>query len=415
MKKFILFIINKPTTVSVTLVSIFIIGFVSISKLKVDYLPNMEIPIISVKTVYENSAPEEVEKNVTRIIESAISSVNNVKNIKSKSKESESNVEIEFNWGTDLQTAADDIREAIDMIRSELPDDVDNPNISKFSSDASPIMEIAFFGIDNLSALYDLIDSRILTSLEQIEGVAQTEIRGGLKKTIYVDINLIRLNAYFININDIENVVVALKNNIFPVKIRDIANVYEYYDDEAEIVRINGQKAVSVAITKESGANIIQISRDVNKRLETMDLPYGVYYKVLFNSSDTINNSIKNVISTIWQGALFAIIILMIYLWDIKSVIIISISISISVITTFILMYFLDISINIISLSGLVLGVGMMLDNSIVVLENIFIHNKDSNNIIDNIKASVNGASEVSIAITASTLTSVSVFCRFYL
>ncbi|WP_157143292.1 efflux RND transporter permease subunit [Brachyspira pilosicoli] len=450
MKKFILFIINKPTTVSVTLVSIFIIGFVSISKLKVDYLPNMEIPIISVKTVYENSAPEEVEKNVTRIIESAISSVNNVKNIKSKSKESESNVEIEFNWGTDLQTAADDIREAIDMIRSELPDDVDNPNISKFSSDASPIMEIAFFGIDNLSALYDLIDSRILTSLEQIEGVAQTEIRGGLKKTIYVDINLNRLNAYFININDIvktlsienqnivggqtyegvykygirtkgefknindiENVVVALKNNIFPVKIRDIANVYEYYDDEAEIVRINGQKAVSVAITKESGANIIQISRDVNKRLETMDLPYGVYYKVLFNSSDTINNSIKNVISTIWQGALFAIIILMIYLWDIKSVIIISISIPISVITTFILMYFLDISINIISLSGLVLGVGMMLDNSIVVLENIFIHNKDSNNIIDNIKASVNGASEVSIAITASTLTSVSVFLPF--
>ena len=189
--------------------------------------------------------------------------------------------------------------------------------------------------------------------------------------------------------------------------------MYEYYDDEAEIVRINGQKAVSVAITKESGANIIQISRDVNKRLETMDLPYGVYYKVLFNSSDTINNSIKNVISTIWQGALFAIIILMIYLWDIKSVIIISIPIS--VITTFILMYFLDISINIISLSGLVLGVGMMLDNSIVVLENIFIHNKDSNNIIDNIKASVNGASEVSIAITASTLTSVSVFCRFYL
>ena len=144
MKKFITFIVNRPTTVFVTLVSMFIIGFISISRLSINYLPNMEVPIISIKTTYDNAGAEEVEKSVTRIIESAVSSVNNVKTIKSKSKESESNVEIEFNLGTDLQTAADDIREAIDMIRSSLPDDADNPNISKFSTDSEPIMNIAF-------------------------------------------------------------------------------------------------------------------------------------------------------------------------------------------------------------------------------------------------------------------------------
>ena len=460
MKKFITLIINRPTTVLVTLVSMFIIGVISISRLNINYLPDMEVSIISIKTTYENAGPEEVEKSVTRVIENAVSSVNNVKNITSKSKESESNVEIEFNWGTDLQTASDDIREAIDMIRSNLPDDCDNPNISKFSSDATPIMNIAFFGTDNLSSLYDLVDSQILTRLEQVEGVAQTEIRGGLKKIIRVDIDLNRLNAYSININDIvktlalenqnvsggetyegvykynirttgefkevhdiEGVVVELKNNIYPVRVRDIAYVHEDYEDDSEIVRINGQKALTIAITKESGGNIIQIARDVEKRLETINLPSGVYYQILFNSSDTIKNSIRNVLNTVWQGALFAVIVLMIYLWDIKSVFIISVSIPVSVISTFILMYFFDITINVVSLSGLVLGIGMMVDNSIVVLENIFYYNNYYNKKsisndkriirINNFKSSILGASEVSIAITASTLTSVCVFLPF--
>lgn len=203
-----------------------------------------------------------------------------------------------------MQTASDDIREAIDMIRSSLPDEAENPNISKFSSDATPIMNIAFFGTDNLSSLYDLVDSQILTRLDQVDGVAQTEIRGGLKKIIRVDIDLNRLNAYSIDINDIvktlalenqnvaggetyegvykynirttgefktvkdiEDVVIMLKDEVYPVRVRDIAYVHEDYEDDSEIVRINGQKALTIAVTKESGGNIIQISRDVEKRL----------------------------------------------------------------------------------------------------------------------------------------------------
>ena len=450
MQKFIALIIRKPIASVVIIATLFIIGFVSVSKLDINYLPDMEIPIISVKTKYNNAGPEEVEKSITRTIEGVVSSVNNVKTIKSKSKESESNIEIEFNWGTDLRTAADDIREAIDMIRNDLPDDAYNPNISKFSSDSTPIMEIAFFGSDNLGYLYDLVDGKILTSLNQIDGVGQTEIRGGLKRTVCVDVDLNRLNAYSININDImkaienenknifcgetyegvykygirttgefkdlhdiEDVVVVLKNNIFPVRVRDIANVYKSFDNEAEIVRINGNKALTVAITKESDGNIIKIARDIENKLKNIDLPSGVYYKILFDSSETIKNSIKNVANAIWQGALFSVIVLMIYLWNVKSVFIIGISIPISVITTFILMYFFDITINIISLSGLVLGVGMMVDNSIVVLENIFYYSSKSNNIKQNFKSAILGASEVSLAITASTLTSVCVFLPF--
>ena len=450
MQKFIALIIRKPIASVVIIATLFIIGFVSVSKLDINYLPDMEIPIISVKTKYKNAGPEEVEKSITRTIEGAVSSVNNVKTIKSKSKESESNIEIEFNWGTDLRTAADDIREAIDMIRNDLPDDADNPNISKFSSDSTPIMEIAFFGSDNLGYLYDLVDGKIVNSLNQIDGVGQTEIRGGLKRTVCVDVDLNRLNAYSININDImkaienenknifcgetyegvykygirttgefkdlhdiEDVVVVLKNNVFPVRVRDIANVYKSFDNEAEIVRINGNKALTVAITKESDGNIIKIARDIENKLKNIDLPSGVYYKILFDSSETIKNSIKNVANAIWQGALFSVIVLMIYLWNVKSVFIIGISIPISVITTFILMYFFDITINIISLSGLVLGVGMMVDNSIVVLENIFYYSSKSNNIKQNFKSAILGSSEVSLAITASTLTSVCVFLPF--
>lgn len=465
MQKFIALIIKKPIASVVIVATLFIIGFVSVSKLDINYLPDMEIPIISVKTKYNNAGPEEVEKSITRTIEGVVSSVNNVKSIKSKSKESESNIEIEFNWGTDLRTAADDIREAIDMIRNDLPDDADNPNISKFSSDSTPIMEIAFFGSDKLGYLYDLVDGKILNSLNQIDGVGQTEIRGGLKRTVCVDADLNRLNAYSININDImkaienenknifcgetyegvykygiraagefkdlhdiEDVVVVLKDNNFPVRVRDIAYVYKSYDNEAEIVRINGNKALTVAITKESDGNIIKIARDIENKLKNINLPDGVYYKILFDSSETIKSSIKNVANAIWQGALFSIIVLTIYLWNIKSVFIIGISIPISVITTFILMYFFDITINIISLSGLVLGVGMMVDNSIVVLENIFYHSSKSNeenNLIisdknckyykikQNFKSVILGSSEVSLAITSSTLTSICVFLPF--
>ena len=447
MRNFIELVVKRPVAVFMCMIAVLILGFVSLSKLAVDFLPDMELPYITVRTEYENAGPEEVEKSVTRIIENAVATVSDINTITSTSKEGESSVFIEFNWGTDLAVATADIREAIDSAKNSLPDDAESPTVLKFSTDMTPIMEIAFFGTDNLGALYTLIDNQILNKIEQASGVARAEIRGGLKTEMKVDLVLNRLHAYGIDINtivsllssenqnlsggetyegvykytlrtmgefttaeDIENTVVALKTNDTPIKLKDIGRVYQGYSDDSEIVKINGMPAISVSVNKESGGNSVNVSKAVQKQLANLSLPEGVEYEILFNNADNVNESINGVLETAWQGGLFAVIILMLYLWNIKTVSIIAVSIPISIIVTFTLMYFMGITLNIISLSGLVLGIGMMVDNSIVVLENIFYYR---NNGYGKYSSAINGTSTVALAISASTLTTIAVFLPF--
>ena len=447
MRNFIELVVKRPVAVFMCMIAVLILGFVSLSKLAVDFLPDMELPYITVRTEYENAGPEEVEKSVTRVVENAVATVSDINTITSTSQEGESSVFIEFNWGTDLAVATADIREAIDGIKNSLPDDADSPTVFKFSTDMMPVMEIAFFGTDNLGALYTLIDNQILNKIEQASGVARAEIRGGLKTEMKVDLVLNRLHAYGIDINtivsllssenqnlsggetyegvykytlrtmgefttveDIENTVVALKTNDTPIKLKDIGRVYQGYSDDSEIVKINGMPAISVSVNKESGGNTVNVSKAVQKQLANLTLPEGVEYEILFNNADNVNESINGVLDTAWQGGLFAVIILMLYLWNIKTVSIIAISIPISIIITFTLMYFMGITLNIISLSGLVLGIGMMVDNSIVVLENIFYYR---NNGYGKYSSAINGTSSVALAISASTLTTIAVFLPF--
>lgn len=447
MRSFIELIVKKPVSVFMGIVAVIILGVVSLSRLPVDFLPDLELPFISIRTQYDNAGPEEVEKSVTRLIESAVASVNNIKQIKSSSKEEESTVSVEFNWGSDLASATADIREAIDRVRKTLPDDADNPSIFKFSTDNIPVMEIAFFGTDNLSALYNLVDNQVINKIEQVGGVARAEIRGGLKTQIKVDIDLNRLQAYGLDINsivntlanenqnlaggqtyegvykytlrttgefktiqDIGNVVVALKDNSTPIRLNEIATIYEGYDEDVDIIKVNGTPSVSISINKESGANTVSVSDAIYKQLENLNLPTGIKYEVLFNTADDVKNAINGVLDTAWQGGIFAIIILMLYLWNLRTVSIIAISIPMSIIVTFTLMYFFKTTLNIISLSGLVLGIGMMVDNSIVVLENIYYYR---NNGYGKYSSAINGTSTVALAISASTLTTIAVFLPF--
>ncbi|WP_041177174.1 efflux RND transporter permease subunit [Brachyspira intermedia] len=447
MRNFIELVVKRPVAVFMCMIAVLILGVVSLSKLAVDFLPDMELPYITVSTEYENAGPEEVEKSVTRIVENAVATVSDINTITSTSEEGKSSVFIEFNWGTDLAVATADVREAIDGIKNSLPDDADSPTVLKFSTDMTPIMEIAFFGTDNLGALYTLIDNQILNKIEQASGVARAEIRGGLKSEMKVDLVLNRLHAYGIDINsivsllssenqnlsggdtyegvykytlrtmgefttpeDIENTVVALKTNDTPIKLKDIGRVYQGYSDDSEIVKINGMPAISVSVNKESGGNSVNVSKAVKRQLANLNLPEGVEYEILFNSADNVNQAINGVLDTAWQGGLFAVIILMLYLWNVKTVSIIAISIPISIIITFTLMYFMGITLNIISLSGLVLGIGMMVDNSIVVLENIFYYR---NNGYGKYSSAINGTSTVALAISASTLTTIAVFLPF--
>ena len=447
MRSFIELIVKRPVAVFMGIVAVIILGAVSLSRLPVDFLPDMELPYISIRTTYDNAGPEEVEKSVSKIIEGAVSSVNNIKEVSSSSEEEDSRVFVEFNWGSDLASATADIREAIDRIRKSLPDDAESPAVYKFSTDNIPIMEVSFYGTENLSALYNLVDNQVLTSIEQVGGVAMAEIRGGLKTQVKVDVDMNRLQAYgldinsivntlalenqnisggetyegvykytlrttgeFKNVNDIGNVVVALKTNSTPIRLRELATIYEGYDEDGDVIKVNGTPAVTVSINKESGANTVAVSDGIKKKLDTLNLPEGIKYEVLFNSADNVNKAIKGVLDTAWQGGLFAVIILMLYLWNVRTVLIIAISIPMSIIVTFTLMYFFGTTLNIISLSGLVLGIGMMVDNSIVVLENIFFYR---NNGYGKYSSAIDGTSTVALAISASTLTTIAVFLPF--
>ncbi len=447
LRNFIELIVKKPVGVCMGMVAIIILGVISLTRLPVDFLPDIERPNITVRTSYNNAGPEEVEKSVTRLVENAISSVNNIKTITSSSKEGESKVKIEFNWGSDLTSATADIRESLDRIRKNLPDDADTPTVYKYSTDDIPVMEVSFYGTENLSALYNLVDNNVVNKIEQVGGVASADINGGIKSQIKVDVDMNRLQAYGLDINaivstlgeenqnlaggqtyegvykyilrttgefktidDIGTVVVDLKENNTPIKLRDLAYIYEGYDENMEIIKVNGTPAVSISVNKESGANMVAVSKAVKKQLQRLNLPEGINYEILFNNADTVNKSISGVLDTAWQGGLFAVIILMIYLWNFRTVSIIAISIPMSIIITFTIMYFMGVTLNIISLAGLVLGIGMMVDNSIVVLENIFFYR---NNGYGKYSAAIEGTYTVSLAILASTLTTIAVFLPF--
>lgn len=451
MKFFIELVVKRPITIIMIIISVLILGLISLSRLSIDSMPNMQMPYISVNTRYRNAGPEEIEKSVTKIVEGAVATVNNIKNITSYSRENSSEVMVEFNWGVDLRDASEDIREALERIYDLLPDNADKPNIRKFATDDTSLMEVAIYGLDDKATLFSIADNQIAPKIKQAKGVAQAETRGGLKRQIKIDVNLNRLKAYNININeisealardnnnlvggqanhgfykytirtmgeitsidDIKNVSVSLKTNSyganFIVKVRDLAEVYEGYDDEVHIVKINGEESVSISVNKESGANTVEVANNVKNKLEEYNFPAGIKYEIMFNTADGINEAIKGVLSTAWQGGLFAIIVLMIYMWNIRSVSVIAISIPLSIIITFTLMYFMNITLNVISLSGLVLGIGMMVDNSIVVLENIFYYR---NRGYGKYSSAINGTHKVSLAINASTFTTIAVFLPF--
>ena len=450
MNKIIETVVKRPVTVLMVIVSILILGLISLSRLSIDFMPSMQVPYISINTRYKNAGPEEIEKSVTKIIEGAVATVNNIKNITSTSREDSSNVLIEFNWGVDLTEATEDIRESLEQVADFLPDNADKPVIRKFDMDDTSLMEVAIYGIDDQATLYNIADNQIAPQIKQAKGVAQAEVLGGLKTQIKIDVNLNRLKAYNIDINDIASALSRDNNNLVGgqadqgfykytirtmgeitsiddikntaitlktdgdistiVKVQDLAEVYEGYDDDVNIIRVNGENSISIAVSKESGANTVEVSRNVINQLEEYNFPNGVKYQIMFNTADSINEAIIGVLDAAWQGGLFAVIVLMLYMWNIRTVSIIAISIPLSIIVTFTLMYFMKITLNVISLSGLVLGIGMMVDNSIVVLENIFYYR---NNGYGKYSSAINGTSKVALAISASTFTTIAVFLPF--
>lgn len=436
--------VKRPVLTTVIFFIIVLLGIVSFMRLSIDMMPEVEYPTISVSTSYGNVGPQEIEELITRPIEESLAAVENVEEISSTSSEGSSRVTVSFEWGTDLEVASNDVRERIDRIIRALPDDVDRPSVYKFNIGSMPIIALGVSSSMNLLDLRELIEDQVQYRLERVNGVASTSIYGGLNREIHVDLKaaklkaiglspqtvitalrnenlnvpvgtyekgdkdiLIRTQGEFSTLNDISETVVTVRDGT-PIRVGDIADVEDSWEEITSTSRINGKEGLNIGIYKQSGANTVQVAEGVKAEIKKIntDIPQIEIF-TLMDQSKYIEQSISNVGYAAIIGGVLAVLMLFLILRNISSTFIIATAIPISIIATFGLIYFGGFTLNIMTFGGLALGIGMLVDNSIVVLENIYRHREGG---IKPIESAITGASEVMSAVIASTLTTLVVF-----
>ncbi|MBN2410055.1 efflux RND transporter permease subunit [candidate division KSB1 bacterium] len=436
--------VNRPILTTIIFVIIITVGMVSFSRLSIDLMPEITYPSISLSTSYGNIGPQEMEELVTRPLEEAIAAVQGVEEITSTSTEGRSSIRVSFTWGTDLDVAANDIRDRVDRAMSRLPDDIERPMIRKFDLSSFPIMFIGVSSNLNPLDLRQLIEDQVKYRLERVPGVAAVSVYGGLMREIHIDLSaeklkalglstdailtalrnenqnipaglyekgnlevLIRTQGEFTDLDQIRNTVITVKD-MTPIKISDVASVVDSWEEIRQLYRINGKQGLRISINKQSGANTVNVAKALHKEMETInrDIPQ-IELISLIDTSVYIKQSINNVGNSTLIGGFLAILILFLFLRNLSSTAIIATAIPISVIATFGLMYFGKFTLNIITFGGLALGIGMLVDNSIVVLENIYRHRESGKSPVE---SALLGTSEVGAAILASTLTTLVVF-----
>ena len=440
------FCVKRPIFISMVSCIVMILGGVALSYLPIDLMPDITYPSVTIVTTYEDASPEEVEELISKKIESSLSAVSGVKEIFSTSGEGSSNVTVSFNWGTNLDAAVSDVRDRLDRVVPRLPDDADEPILYKFDSASSPIVQIGVATEIDLMDARQLIEDQIQYRIERIDGVASVNIGGGLEREIQVlfdvdkarklDTSLsnvlsvlenanvttpagnliegrleirVRTPGIFTSIEQISNTVIATGKDGEKIRLRDVAEVVDTHSKINRHVRVNGKPGIMLQVYKQSGANTVRVAGEVLKEIERINGEYSnqILLQPIINSADYIERSIAGVADSAVTGGLLAVVVLFLFLRNLGSTVVIGISIPMSIIATFALVYFCGYTLNIMTLGGLALGVGMLVDNSIVVLENIT-RLRDSGMPPD--EAAVKGTSEVAIAITASTLTTLAVF-----
>ena len=438
------FFVLRPIFTTMITMIVIILGAISLNRLPIDLMPDITYPTLNVNTNYESAAPEEMEELITRPIEEAMSAVPGVEEVSSSSSEGSSTVRITFAWGTDLDAAANDIRDRLDRVLDRLPENATRPTLRKFDPSAFPILIMGAYGHFDLLEMQELIDDKIKNRIERIPGVASLDIWGGLIKEIHVNflpdkikalkISLdsiirridaanmdiaggtvekgdkdlvVRTPGQFKNLDDIRNTIVAnTKESV--IKLGDIATVEVSNQKVSRIIRMNGKPGIRVGVRKQSGTNTVDVAQRVLKEIEKINQEYPqLHLTPIIDTSDYIKRSIFNVTNSAMYGGILAIFVLLLFLRNIPSTIIISTSIPISIIATFALMYFNGFTLNIMTLGGLALGVGMMVDCSIVVLENIYRLRETG---LNDEHAAIKGSEEVTAAIVAGTLTTLVVF-----
>jgi HAE1 family hydrophobic/amphiphilic exporter-1 len=436
--------IHRPVTMFMISAVVTVLGLISLTRLPVDLMPDVSFPSITVRVSYQGVGPLEMEELVTRPIEQAVSAVAGLERLDSTSSEGISRVTLNFGWGTDLAEATDDVRSRIDRIRGRLPEEADPPTIFKFDSTSQPIMGVGVEGDFSPVELRELAQNDLAQRLERVPGVAAVTVDGGLRRQIHVELSkekitalnlsvdrvvnllrnenqniplgevdegdstyLLRSQGQFSSLEDISNLVVLTKDGV-PVYMRDIAEVKDSTEDRRQFMRINGRPGVRMRVQKQSGENTVAIAHGVKDEMERInrEVP-GVRLQVLDDSSIFIERAIHNVQEHALVGSVLVILIIFAFLRDWRSTLIVSTSIPISVIGTFALLYFAGFTLNTMTFGGLALGIGMIVDAAIVVLENTYRHLEMGK---DRMTAAIDGAEEVWSAILASTLTHIAVF-----
>jgi len=439
------FSVKRPVTVTMLILIVVVLGIISLMRLGIELMPDISYPVVSTILSYEGASPEDIENLITKPVEGAIASVKGIKKITSTSIEGTAAIMAEFNWGTNLDFAAQDIRERIEMIRDFLPQDMKRPLIMKFDISMMPVLAYGITSERSPRDLRTFVEDNIKDRLEQIDGVASCTVMGGEEREIQVRVSrqklasfglslqqvvgalrfenvnisgghvkegyteyLVRTLGEFRSLDEISSIVVGNRMGT-PVYLRDVAEVYDTHKEKRAGSYTNGKSSVLIMVSKSSGENTVAVADRVKRAIAEMapNLPPDIEFHEALDQSRLTRQVVSSTVKDALFGAILAVIILLVFLRSLRPTLVIALSIPLSIIATFIPIYFVGYTLNIMTLVGLALGAGLLISNAIIAIENIFRYMEDGH---DRITSSIEGVSEVSMAITASTLTTMIVF-----
>lgn len=437
--------VKRPIMTTLCFVAVIILGLFSLTKLPIDLFPDIDTNTIMVITMYPGASAEDIEQNVTKPLENSLNSVEHLKHISSESRENTSVITLEFEYGYDIDVLTNDVRDKLDMVKSLLPDDAENPIIFKFSTDMIPICLLSVEAKESMPGLYKILDDDLVNPLARIDGVGSVSVSGAPKREIHVYVDPVKLEGYHLTVEQISQVIGAENRNVpggafdvgsntyalrvqgefdessemnrlvvgtfqgKPVYLSDVARIEDSLEERTQQTYINGEAGAMVIIQKQSGANSVKISDEVQKLLPKLqkNLPSDIKVGVVVDTSDNIRNTIASLEETVLYALLFVMIVVFVFLGRWRATMIILITIPVSLIASFIYLYATGNTLNIVSLSALSISIGMVVDDAIVVLENVTTHIERG---ADPKQAAVHGTNEVAISVIASTLTLIAVF-----
>jgi Cation/multidrug efflux pump len=438
--------INKPVTTALIFVAVIVIGLFSLSRLPIDQFPEMDPPYITVMTTYPGASASEIETNVTKIIENSLTSVDGLKELTSSSRDNMSVVSLELEWGADRDEAANDIRSYIDMIKSNLPEGCSSPVMFKLNSSLMPIIQYSVMARESYPGLEKIMNDEVIPQLNRINGIGSVSVSGAPDRYVYIDIDQARLDAYNLTLEQVANAISVNNLNLSSgtvkmdrqqyqmqvrgeyeqsadiadivvsttmlgqkVFVRDLAAVRDTIKDLSLDEKVDSKDAVRLIIAKKSGSNTVQVCRDVRKELARIQksLPSDVEIKMIYDSSEEIENAIGSLEESILYALLFVVLVVFFFLGKWRATLIIGLTIPIALIVAFVYLLITGSSLNIISLSALTVAIGMVVDDSIVVLENITKHIDRGSSPHE---AAIYATNEVWTSVIATTLVIAAVF-----